>query len=188
MGKYCTLNALILILEFATCVLVLVDESAAPMDIKVLTFAYLCQTVPVLIAIYRPSDSKKRSFPTDELNMHIAAVIYAFSWAVDLANYFMTAYKIVPLVYGMHIRWDFDDVTSEQLLHVIERGHAARGIIAVIIKVVAFRYLLTFFNHTLVEQKQLLIKQREDEAKKATQAISEKESVMSSEEPPQSDT
>ena len=40
--------------EFATCILLLVDESAAPLHLKGLTAAYLCQTVAVLIGIYRP--------------------------------------------------------------------------------------------------------------------------------------
>lgn len=98
------MNSVILMAEFGTCILILVDESAAPVHLSGLTAAYVIQTVAVLIGIYRPCDSSGSDFYNEEHNVHIAAVIYAFSWAVDIANYFMTAYQVVPLAYALHVR------------------------------------------------------------------------------------
>lgn len=73
----------------------------------------------------------------------------------------MTAYQVVPLAYAMHVR-DLTSVPRSDLLYAIEHAHAARGIIAVVLKVVAFRFLLTFFNHTLNARKEAFAKRREE--------------------------
>ena len=92
MDKDCLINMTFITAEIITLLILMVDESAAPMNLSWATSAYIAQTVAVILCVYWPLKSQKRHFKDKEHLVHIAAVVYAFSWSVDLANYFMTAY------------------------------------------------------------------------------------------------
>ena len=87
----------------STILLCYFDESSMPFKRPAMTLAYLMQTVAVLIGVYRPFDRKKHLFWDGELFAHIGATLYAISWMIDLANFFMTAYEIVPLTTALNV-------------------------------------------------------------------------------------
>ena len=48
--------------EIITMLILVVDESAAPMNLSWTTSAYIAQTVAVILGVYYPRKSQKRHF------------------------------------------------------------------------------------------------------------------------------
>ena len=126
--------------------------SALPFERDQFTAAIVIQTAAVLIGTYRPLNRKMSLYKDTEILQHIGVAIFTLSWVVDLINYFMTAYEVIP--FGTLLNPKFPKTMRKSDLALeIEKAHAVRGIIAVCLKIVAFGFIFIFVLKTTVPRK-----------------------------------
>lgn len=85
---------------------------------------------------------------------HIGAGVYALSWTVDLINYFMTAYEMIPMATILNPTLS-KTMTKADLSMEIQKAHAIRGIVACALKIVAFCFIYMFISESSSQIRKL---------------------------------
>lgn len=158
LNNFGTVRMLIMCILFLACEIACLilfrhcNLSALPYDRNQFTAAIVIQTAAVLIGTYRPLNRKMSLYKDAEILQHVGVVIFTLSWVVDLINYFMTAYEVIPLGSLLNPKFPKTMRKSDLALE-IEKAHAIRGIIAVSLKIVAFVFIFIFVLETSLPRK-----------------------------------